>query len=218
VSYDESDAAWDMYMSDLYEEHRGDEFTTERLQSYYRDNPELAAPAGDLLAEARALLESSPRAALVLGASAGEVGVKAVILRPIVHGLVHSEAAAGLISELAVGHTGVERFAALLSRVLADHGGTNVAEYRRAGGDRPLLEELKQIQQRRNGVLHRGEQANREGADQAIDVAATLLENLFPTVLSSLQMHVHDWSICPLPNWECDSNRDQATWAVAQRP
>lgn len=56
MSYDE--AAYEQYMDDLYEEHRKEaieEFTADRLSSYYSENKLLAKPAFEALSEARKL-------------------------------------------------------------------------------------------------------------------------------------------------------------------
>ncbi len=66
-------------------------FTTERLQSYYVQHPELAVPALNTLGYAQSLMPTYPQAALVFAVSATEIIVKDVFLRPIVSGLVHSE-------------------------------------------------------------------------------------------------------------------------------
>lgn len=53
------EAAYDEYMSQLYEEHKKEaieEFTEERLQSYYLNHKLLAKPAVHALSEARNLI------------------------------------------------------------------------------------------------------------------------------------------------------------------
>jgi hypothetical protein len=97
--------AQEEWFSELYEEHRQralEEFKQERLQSYFVSAPEIAKAPYILFQEARAVASSSPSAALVLAAAAAEVGVKSVFLKPIVVGLVHSDALAGHIADLVV--------------------------------------------------------------------------------------------------------------------
>ena len=107
MSMTEEEARYEQAMEELYEEHSKqaiEEFTAERLQSFYLNKPLLAKPSFDALVESRSLLRSHPTAALVFAASATEVSLKEVLLKPVVYGLVHSESAAGLIAELALGH------------------------------------------------------------------------------------------------------------------
>lgn len=61
-----------------------------------------------MLLTSRALLSKHPTPALVFATIAIEVGLKVILLKPIVYGLVHDTSAAGLITDLAIGH-GVDR-------------------------------------------------------------------------------------------------------------
>ena len=93
----------DAYMESLYEEHKEmaiSEFATDRLQSFYAENPELALSAHDFLKDARRLAEGELTATALFGAVAVESGVKGALLRPIVYGLVHQESVAALIADL----------------------------------------------------------------------------------------------------------------------
>ena len=60
--------AYDQMVREILESHREeivDEFGSERMASYYRNNPDLAAGAESALAESRSLLSFSPTASLV---------------------------------------------------------------------------------------------------------------------------------------------------------
>src|SRR5262249_9445644 len=131
MSYDEHDAAYDEWMDELYREHKKEaisEFTTERLQSYFLDNPEVAKPSTSALSEARALKEAGFNSAAFLFAQiATETGIKFVLLKPIVSGLVHDTPTAALVSDLALGHIGLDRFRGLLFEVLRRIGGIDLS-------------------------------------------------------------------------------------------
>jgi hypothetical protein len=73
MSYDEDDAAWDeMYDridQELYPDHKAqaiEEFTAERLRSFYLKNPEVMIPALEVFSEAKLLLESKHYAAALV--------------------------------------------------------------------------------------------------------------------------------------------------------
>lgn len=198
MSYDDyydSDADYDQYMAELYQEHKKEalqEFTTERLQSYFLKNPDLAVKAIRMLVEARQLLEASPAAALVFASSAMELGLKMVLLRPVVYGLVHTDSTAGLVTDLTLAHVGMERFRNLLFRILTDHGGVDLPTLTRPGEAKTLWQEITEVGDERNRVLHRGEEASEEQAHRAINVAALLLENIFPALVARLGLHLHE--------------------------
>jgi hypothetical protein len=180
---------------ELYPEHSAEAikgFTAERLQSYYVGNPNLATPALEALLEAQSLLSSHPRASLVMAATAMELAVKVVLLKPIVFGLVHIEGLAGFITELATKHTGMERFRHLLTAILAQFGGVDLKTLTRPGSTKTLWKEMEDVQTVRNGAIHRGEAVSGANASLAVALASTLLKELFPQVLSRLDLHLHD--------------------------
>ena len=120
MSITPEEAAYDDYMAELYEEHKKEaieEFTGERLQSYYLDHKLLAKPAFDALTEARNLLSTNATAGLIFSAIAMEVGLKDTLLKPIVFGLVHAVSVATLITDLAVSPTGMDRYRELLIQI-----------------------------------------------------------------------------------------------------
>src|SRR5439155_23101215 len=105
--------------------------------------------------EAESLVSVNTGAALVLFVTATEVALKAVLLKPVVSGLVHNDTVAELISDLAIQHNGLDRFKTLLAKILGTYGQIDFAEFRILGHDKTLWEELAKIQTSRNGLLHR---------------------------------------------------------------
>jgi hypothetical protein len=204
MSYDEQDAAYDAYMDQLFKEFRETEgqqiaddaiagFQDERLQSYFVAHPTLLEPATRQLTAARLLSsEGHPSAALVFAASAVEVGLKQALFRPIVYGLVHSAPAAVIIAELSLGHAALDRFKTLLLDILADYAGTDLRKYTSPGATKTLWEEIKDSQEARNAILHRGEERSFTDADVALRSASAVLETLFPAVANAIGLHVHN--------------------------
>lgn len=177
MSYDENDAAYDAYMDQLFKEFRETEgqqiaddaiasFQDERLQSYFVAHPNLVEPAVRQLGVARLLAsQGHPSAAIVFAASAVEVGLKQALFRPIVYGLVHSAPAAVIIAELSLGHTALGRFKILLLDILAGYAGTDLRKYTAQGAAKTLWEEIKDAQDARNAILHRGEGCRSRNSD-----------------------------------------------------
>ncbi len=185
---------YDQYMSDLYEEHKVEaieEFTDERLQSYYVTNKLLAKPASNALSQARTLVDLNPTAAFVFAAIAMEVGLKATLLKPIVHGLVHAESVATLVTDLALLHS-MDRYRELLFQVLRDHGGVDLGGFRRSHTNRLLWEEIKEIQRTRNRIMHRAEVISKDEACVALGVASAIIETIFPSVVKKMGLHLHE--------------------------
>jgi hypothetical protein len=204
MSYDE--AAREQYLEDLYEEHRKvaiDEFTSECLSSYYSENKLLAKPAFEALSDARELSALKPTASLVFAAIAMEVGLKAILLKPIVYGLVHTNSVASLITDLALAHTGVDRYKKLLFRLLRDHGGLDLDTFTRSGSNKTLWEEISEIQTARNAIMHRAEKGSPEMAERALSVASEIIDHIFPGIVKGMGFHLHDgYRICADPHCE----------------
>jgi len=160
-------------------------FTTERLHSYYLANPEIAQRALWALGQAKLLLTTHPEASLVFAVTAAEVGLKSGLLKPILHGLVHDEALAVIIAEL-VPEQRNKQFQKLLFGILRELGGLDLQTFRRLAAGPTLWDEMQQAQSRRNGVVHRADGVTPDDARLAVEIAAIVVESLFPQVLSRL--------------------------------
>jgi len=200
MSSDWYDSGYDDYLADqgaemLYQEHRAqaiEEFTIERLQSFYNAHPDLAGPALRALAEARRLSSLHPESALVFAAIAMELGIKTVLLKPVVHGLVHQESTAALITDMVLSYTAFQKYRGLLFQILSDHGGIDLRIYRRPGSSIDIWAEVSQVLALRNAIVHRGETVDVRNVDLAVATASTVMEVLIPEVLRHIGLHLHD--------------------------
>ena len=198
------DIAQDEFIGELYSDFARDvlagrdelygevvnQFTSERLQSFYVDNPKIAEPALWALSEARALLADHVAAALVMGVVATEVGLKATLLKPILHGLIHEESLAGFVVELVPDQRN-DKFRDLLFAILSEYGGIDLRTFKRAGLAQTLWEEIVNVQKVRNALIHRAEQVATQDAQKAIDIASAVVNDLFPGVIAKLGLHTH---------------------------
>ena len=198
MSYDYHDAAMDeayeRLSEELYPGHKAQailEFTYERLRSYYLAHKELLVPAARTYKTAESLLAANqPAAALVFAASAVELFLKGCLLRPVVAGLVHSESVANLVVESALSQTGFNRYKGLLAGLFKELTKLEIAEIKRSGAARPLLEEASTLQDRRNTVVHRGEDVAVEEAKVAFAIATAVLSEVLALVLQELGLSI----------------------------
>src|SRR5271157_5038433 len=80
--------AYDRMVAEVLNAHKDDivnESVSERMGSYYRDHPDLTAPAEAATEEARNLVNVSPAASLVFSRSAAEITLS---VRPRIAGVV----------------------------------------------------------------------------------------------------------------------------------
>lgn len=194
MSYDEFDAAQDeMYerlSAELYPEHKEQaitEFTGERLRSYYLENPRVAQPAIRMLHEAEALLaEGHIDAALVFAASSCELFLKATLLRPVIHGLVHSEVLAEAIVNSTLAQTGLLRYKKLLGQLFEHLTRQKLETVMRKDAKKPLLAEIAEIQEIRNKVVHQGCATTQLEAERALNVCRTAVAFVLTPLLVSV--------------------------------
>jgi hypothetical protein len=178
---------------ELYHEHYEQaikEFTAERLQSYYLKRPEMAKTAIGMMEEATALRQKHPYAALLFAASAVEITIKHLLVKPIVNGLVHNEAVADVVMALTPTQTGSDAFRNLLFGVLYKVAGVDLATHRRNGSNRTLWDEWKQLQKARNDLIHDGVPPSNEATEVFASVALEFLNVIFPRVLAQLGLKV----------------------------
>ncbi len=195
MSMTEEEARYEEWIIELYQEHRVlaiEEFTAERLQSFYVANPLVAEAPLRSLAEARRLLPEHFTAAHIFAAIAVEVGLKVTLLKPVVYGLVHSESIAGIIADLVIRYTSLSKFNDPLFRILSEYGGVDLKSFKRSGSSKPLWEEMQELQQRRNKIIHQADLVSKEEATKAIAIASEILEALFPSVVAKLGLHIHE--------------------------
>ena len=102
MSMTPAEARFEEWLEELYNEHAEiaiEEFTSDRLMSYYLKSPKIIHAPRLALVEGRTLLNTHPRAAFILASMAVEMGLRELILRPIVYGLVISESTASVMSQ-----------------------------------------------------------------------------------------------------------------------
>ena len=179
--------AYEQMVKEVLETHREDvidEFVSERMASYYRSNPDLTAAAESALVEARSLFGSSPTASLVFSRSATEITLRDVLLKPIAYGMVHDEHVGSLMVELAIRN---RQFTKLLFGVLEEYG-IDLKSPPRKGASKSLWEEIREIAQTRNEILHHGNTASKEQAERSLEIAGILLNKLYPYLRNQVLM------------------------------
>lgn len=205
MSYTYEDAQADAYYEKLYnelgpewaEEHSAElnaraiqAFTNERLQSYYLSHPDMAKTALGMMNEMSALMKEHPVAALLFAASAIEITIKHLLVKPMLNGLVHNETVAELVVGLAPREIGSGKFAVLLFGVLNRVAGVDLATYKRSGSSRTLWDECTQLRKERGNLIHDGVSPSAEALAFFDSVAIEFLNVIFPKVLQNLGLVV----------------------------
>ena len=190
MSYTEEDARWDEFWDqmskELYSEHKEqaiEEFTTDRLQSYYLKQPGILAPGLRMYVDARKLQEQYPSASYVFAASAIEIFLKSSLLKPVVYGLVHNEPLAEIIVENALSSTGYKRYIKLLSSLFSELIGLDINKAMNIGSGKYLLQEASEVQTKRNKIIHQGMVVDNDDAEFAVYTAYGVLHHIINPML-----------------------------------
>lgn len=185
----EQEAAYEAFVDDVLRENRDiiiEDFTLDRLKSYYLKNNSLLKPALNAIEDAKKYINTNETASFVFSSIAIEVGLKSGMLKPIVYGLVHTEEVASLITDLALSQTGLYRYKSLLFDILKQNGSVDLKTYKRKNSTKSLWEEIQSTQKKRNYVVHRGERAKQTDAEFALSIASEILNSILPKLLNSI--------------------------------
>jgi hypothetical protein len=198
MSTDEWDAARDEFIEEIrreiYPEHKIqaiEEYTAERLRSFYVKHPDVMRPAVDALQEGKLLLASGRHsAALVFFVSAIELLLKATLLKPVVYGLVHHEGLADAVVRNSLGQAGFDRYENLLAELFERLARIDLKAIYREGHPTKLLEESKELQKVRNNIIHKGDTATGSDAERAHVVAVAVYQRIVTPMLAAIGLTV----------------------------
>jgi hypothetical protein len=111
----------------------------------------------------------------------------------MVYGFVHQTYVADVIANLAISHSGWDRFSGLLSSILRDKLGIDLNVIQITDTTKPLWSEFNRLSAIRNHILHRGENTDDSSANSAIAVAeefsGTILQKLLANFSLSLDSY-----------------------------
>ena len=95
-----------------------------------------------------------------------------------------------------------KKYRDLLLHLLREHGDVDLYSYKRPDSRRPIWEEIADVKKKRDLIVHQAQTATSDEASLALDVASTVIENLFPTVVERMGLHLHEgFRICD--DWKC---------------
>ena len=106
----------------------------------------------------------------------------------------------------------LDRLKQLVAYVASEFAGINLFDERVGNSDTTLWEDIKNVREKRNEILHKGLQATCEEAGHSIAVARTLLEEVFPPVIAKLDLHLHEnMVICDKSDCIPSGNQSETT-------
>jgi hypothetical protein len=189
-----ADEFYERLARELYPAHREQavsEFTAERLRSYYLKHPDLAVNGPPVFKQAKELYRLGYLGpSLVCGVTVIEIFFRGAFLRPIIYGLVYSDALAEAVVKAALSQAGYKRYEPLLVKLYSELVGKDLSSFTRKGFSKPILVEASEAQANRNRIVHDGYQPTDEEARQAVGSAAIVMINIWRPMLNALGLRL----------------------------
>ncbi len=185
---------YDQISQELYPEHKDqaiEEFTEEKLKSYYLKNSNVMRPAVDAIQEGNWQLDQKHySSSLIFYVTATELLLKATLLRPVLYGLIHNDALAEIMVKHILGQTGIVRYEKLLSQLFENIVGVKLSEIKRDNTQEKLFTECRQLQDIRNLIIHQGSTCTETEAKKGKIVSAAIFEKIVQPMLHSIGLNV----------------------------
>ena len=125
-----------------------------------------------------------------------DVGIKVIILKPILFSLAFSKAAGELLYDSTFKQKSVPKIPKLYFQVLKDITGMDFKEITRANRQRKLWDELSDLQDKRNKVLHQAKPIFEHDAEESISIADAVFDEIIPKILNKFHFHLKGEQIC----------------------
>lgn len=193
MSYGSNDAAQDEFYEELHREIR-EKITQETIQdglrTQYLGQSQMMCPAFNAFHEARRLYASQHyEAATVFQATAMEQFLKAVLLKPLVSGLVKHPALADVVVQSVMnGTSGFDRYFNLLGDIFKELLSLDIRTFRLPDSNELLIKRCNELQKMRNGIVHRGESCSVEFAGKAEHTTAGVCNHIVNPLFLRLQL------------------------------
>ncbi|EIC28451.1 hypothetical protein [Methylomicrobium album] len=196
MSYDESDALRDQEITYLYEQFEmqyESEFIYKRIEKFYESNREIVkAPLQNLL-DSKTLFENEYyTSAFIHAVISIEVGIKSVILKPILYSLTIDDKAGNLLYTQTFKNKSLGYIDPLYYQILEEITELNFKTKIRDNNQLTIWNEWFELQKLRNDVLHQGISIEKLDAEKAINMASYVCDEIIPYVLDKFLNHIEN--------------------------
>ena len=196
MSYDESDALRDQEMAYLYEQFEmqyESEFIYKRIEKFYESNREIVKAPLQNLADSKTLFDNQHyTSAFIHAVISIEVGIKSVVLKPILYSLAIDDNAGHLLYKQTFKQKSLEFIDQFYYQLLENITELNFKNKIRDNSQLTIWKEWIELQNLRNDVLHQGISVEKPNAEKAIDMAYYVCDEIIPCVLDKFLSHIEN--------------------------
>lgn len=196
MSYDESDALYEegrAYEYEQFEMQYESEFTYKKIEKFYESNHEIVTVPLQNLSDAKTLFENQfYTSAFIHAIISIEVGIKSVILKPILYSLTIDENAGHLLYAQTFKQKSLKQIDKFYYNVLEKLTGLDFKKKKRGSCKSTIWEEWGKLQDLRNNVLHQGLSVEKADVENAIRMASYVCDEIIPIVLDRFYSHIEN--------------------------
>ena len=199
MSYNELDALRDQEITNLYEQFEMQyeiEFIYKRVEKFYENNRDIVNRPLQNLADSKTLFENQHyTSAFIHGVISIEVGIKSVVLKPILYSLAIDDKAGDLLYKQTFKQKSLEQINPFYYELLEKMTELNFRTKLRDNSMLTIWKEWNELQQLRNDVLHQGISVEKLDAEKAIEMASYVCDEIIPCVLDKFFSHIENGDI-----------------------
>lgn len=199
MSYEESDILYEKMMDDLYAEFKEqfeDEFIHERMCKFYKNHRMIAEAAFKNLHESTILFGSKNYSSAFMHAIiAIEVGIKSVIIRPMLYSLAIDNKVGDLLFKYTFKNKSLPQIPKAYYEILKEIMGLDFESIKRQDCKDEIRKEWDSLQEKRNEFVHQGIFLKKEEAENAINMASYVCGEILPSVLDKFYMYIENGEI-----------------------
>ena len=200
MSMTQQEAEFEEGMERLYEEFKEQyeaNFISDKINTFYTDNPNIAQESINNLIISKELFSGGCFSASYLHAFIFiEVIIKTIAVKPVLYSLSFDSRASVLLYSNTFKNKSIINIPNLFFEILKDFTGIDLKNIKRENNDLKLWEELNNLQSLRNEIVHQGKLLQKEEAEQAINIATFIFDEIITKILDTFQFHLEDNKIC----------------------
>lgn len=188
------EAEYEAGLDELYKEFKQqyeDEYVFEQIHDYYKANSDIAKEPLEFLEKSKLLISYGHYTpGFLLSTISMEVGIKVIILKPVLFSLAFDKTAGELLYDSTFKQKSVPHIPKLYYRILRDYTGFDFNEYILTDSKIKLWDELSDLQKLRNEIIHQAKTVGEKEAEESVKIANGIYREVIPTILDKFQFHL----------------------------
>lgn len=166
------------------------QFAEDRYRGYFKNNPQMHLPVLDILSESEILFKNQHfSASLVFSFVAVENTLRELVLRPLVWGTFIDEQVANMITNELLGSR-IDQMSKFIFHFLDQSINVDLRTARRPNESTPLWQEIMELKELRNRIIHSWKKCDDKSAMRALEIAKYLYDRVFLAILIATDFEV----------------------------